>query len=203
MEPNLLREYKEHIVPSLKEKLGCSNIHQVPRVEKVVINCGVGSATAERKQAVEEAIEEIGVITGQRAVRTKAKISVSNFKLRAGEVVGAKVTLRGNRMYEFLERLIKTAIPTIRDFRGVNPKAFDGRGNYTLGITDHTIFPEVELDKVKRNIGFYICIVTSATNNDDARTLLAEMGMPFRGMDKASLAAKEKAAAEAAAGSAA
>ena len=203
MEPNLLREYKEHIVPSLKEKLGCSNIHQVPRVEKVVINCGVGSATAERKQAVEEAIEEIGVITGQRAVRTKAKISVSNFKLRAGEVVGAKVTLRGNRMYEFLERLIKTAIPTIRDFRGVNPKAFDGRGNYTLGITDHTIFPEVELDKVKRNIGFDICIVTSATNNDDARTLLAEMGMPFRGMDKASLAAKEKAAAEAAAGSAA
>ena len=198
MEPNLLREYKEHVVPSLKEKLACSNIHQVPRIEKVVINCGVGSATSERKQAVEEAIEEMGIITGQRAVRTKAKLSVANFKLRAGEVVGAKVTLRGNRMFEFLERLIKTAIPTIRDFRGVNPKAFDGRGNYTLGIADHTIFPEVELDKVKRNIGFDICIVTSATNNDDARTLLAEMGMPFRGMDKASIAAKEKAAAEAA-----
>ncbi|MFT4547788.1 MAG: large subunit ribosomal protein L5 [Pseudoalteromonas tetraodonis] len=199
MEPNLLKEYKEHIIPSLKEKLGCVNIHQVPRVEKVVINCGIGSATAERKQAVEEAIEEMAIITGQRAVRTKAKNSISNFRLRAGEVVGAKVTLRGNRMYEFLERLIKTAIPTIRDFRGVNPKAFDGRGNYTLGIADHTIFPEVELDKVKRNIGFDICIVTSATTNDAARTLLAEMGMPFRGMDKATIAAKEKAAAEAAA----
>ena len=203
MEPNLLKEYKEHVVPSLKEKLGVKNIHQVPRITKVVINCGIGSATAERKQAVEEAIEEMGIITGQRAVRTKAKLSISNFKLRAGEVVGAKVTLRGNRMYEFLERLIKTAIPTIRDFRGVNPKAFDGRGNYTLGIADHTIFPEVEMDKVKRNIGFDICVVTSATTNDDARTLLAEMGMPFRGMDKATIAAKEKAAAEAAAGSAA
>ena len=199
MEPSLLKEYKEHVVPSLKEKLGYANIHQVPRVEKIVINCGIGSATAERKQAVEEAIEEMAIITGQRAVRTKAKNSISNFRLRAGEVVGAKVTLRGNRMYEFLERLIKTAIPTIRDFRGVNPKAFDGRGNYTLGIADHTIFPEVELDKVKRNIGFDICVVTSANTNDEARTLLSEMGMPFRGMDKASIAAKEKAAAEAAA----
>ena len=118
MEPNLLKEYKEHVVPSLKEKLGVKNIHEVPRITKVVINCGIGSATAERKQAVEEAIEEMGIITGQRAVRTKAKLSISNFKLRAGEIVGAKVTLRGNRMYEFLERLIKTAIPTMPEPAG-------------------------------------------------------------------------------------
>ena len=201
MEPSLLKEYKEHVVPPSGRSWATAISTRCRASRKVVVNCGIGSATAERKQAVEEAIEEMAVITGQRAVRTKAKNSISNFRLRAGEVVGAKVTLRGNRMYEFLERLIKTAIPTIRDFRGVNPKAFDGRGNYTLGITDHTIFPEVELDKVKRNIGFDICIVTTANTNDEARSLLAEMGMPFRGMDKASIAAREKAAG--AAGSAA
>ncbi len=183
MEATLLADYKKRVIPALREKRGYANPNEVPKVEKVVVNCGVGKE-AERKQAVEDAIEEIGLITGQRAVRTIAKNSISNFKLRAGEAVGAKVTLRGPQMYEFLLRLINAAIPRIRDFRGVSPKAFDGRGNYTLGIDDHTIFPEVELDKVKRNIGFDICIVTTANTDDEARDLLAEIGMPFRGMDK-------------------
>ncbi|MEZ5300640.1 MAG: 50S ribosomal protein L5 [Verrucomicrobiales bacterium] len=179
MENDILKDYKERIVPALKEKLGYENIHQVPRIEKVTVNCCVGRE-GDRKQAVEDALEEIARITGQKPVATLSKLAVSNFKLRKGEAIGAKVTLRGKAMYEFLLRLIRIAIPSIRDFRGVSPKAFDGRGNYTLGITDQTIFPEVDLDKVKRQLGFDITIVTSANNNNDALELLKMMGMPFR-----------------------
>ena len=184
MNPALLTKYKEEVVTALKEHFGYKNIHEVPFVEKVVINCGVGKAESDRKQAVQDALDAIALITGQRGVPTAAKNSISNFKLRAGELVGAKVTLRGTRMYEFLLRLIGTAIPSIRDFRGVSPKAFDGRGNYTLGIADYTIFPEVELDKVQRALGFDVCIVTSANSDDEARELLHLMGMPFRGREK-------------------
>ena len=184
MKPDLLTKYNDEVVPALKEQFGYKNIHQVPFIEKIVINCGVGKAESERKQAVQDALDAISLITGQRGVPTVAKNSISNFKLRAGELVGAKVTLRGDRMYEFLLRLIGTAIPSIRDFRGVSSKAFDGRGNYTLGIVDYTIFPEVELDKVQRQLGFDICVVTSANTNDEARELLHLLGMPFRGREK-------------------
>ena len=182
--PTLLKNYKEQVVPALKEQLGCANIHQVPKIEKVVINCCVGRE-ADRKQAVQDAVEELELITGQKAVTTVARKSVANFKLREGEAIGARVTLRGVKMYDFLLRLMCMAIPRIRDFRGVSPKAFDGRGNYTLGISDQTIFPEVELDKVKRNLGFDVCIVTTAETDDAARALLKEMGMPFRDNKKA------------------
>ena len=179
MEPSMATHYRENVVPALKEKLGYANIMQVPRITKVVINSGIGSVE-DRKAVAEEVANEVGIITRQRPVLTKAKNAISNFKLRAGDVVGVKVTLRNRQMYEFLERLLKVAIPTIRDFRGVSPKAFDGRGNYTLGINDQTIFPEIELDKVKRTTGFDISFVTSARTDDEARELLKEMGMPFR-----------------------
>jgi len=171
-------EYKERVVPALKEKLGYKNPHQVPCVEKVVINTCVGSSS-DVKQALEDAKAELSLITGQKPAETRAKKSISNFKLRDKQAIGAKVTLRGARMYEFLERLIKTALPRIRDFRGISPKAFDGQGNYTLGVTDQSIFPEVELDKIKRNVGFDITIVTSATTNVEAKALLVELGVPF------------------------
>ena len=187
MTPTLLTEYKQRVMPALQKKFGYANVHQIPKIEKVVVNTCVGKES-DRKQAVEDAVEEIGRITGQKAVATKSKKAISNFKLRAGENIGARVTLRGPRMYEFLERLIKTAIPRIRDFRGVNPRAFDGRGNYCLGVTDQSIFPEIEIDKVKRNIGFDVIIVTSATNDNEARELLVEMGMPFRKPAKAATA---------------
>jgi large subunit ribosomal protein L5 len=180
----LLTTYKEDVVPALRDKFGYKNTHQVPLVEKIVLNCGVGRAESERKQAVQDALDEMALITGQRGVATVAKNSISNFKLRAGEVVGAKVTLRGGQMYDFLHRLIATAIPRIRDFRGVSAKAFDGRGNYTLGIADHTIFPEIELDKIRRALGFDVCVVTTANTDDEAIELLHLMGMPFRGREK-------------------
>jgi large subunit ribosomal protein L5 len=178
-EPNLQKFYKEKVISHLKTKLGVSNPHLVPKVEKVVVNCCVGSQS-DRKQAVEDAVNTITTITGQKPVITKSKNSVSNFKLRENEAVGVKVTLRGRIMFEFLERLIKIAIPVIRDFRGVSPKAFDGRGNYTLGITDQSIFPEIKIDEVKRSLGFDICIVTSAPTDDHGRELLRALGMPFR-----------------------
>lgn len=176
---NLHKHYKEKVIPALREKLACQNIHQIPRIEKVVINCSVGKE-ADRKIAVDDAAADLAKITGQKPVVTRSKLAISNFKLRAGEPIGVKVTLRGRTMYEFLERLIKLAIPVIRDFRGVSTKAFDGRGNYTLGIKDHTIFPEIEIDKIKRNLGFDVTIVTTAQNDEEARELLREMGMPFR-----------------------
>jgi len=178
MTPALLTEYREKIVPALKEKLGYKNVHQVPKLEKVVVNTSVGSAQ-DVKAALEDAKKEIEIITGQKPAETRAKESISNFKLREGQAIGAKVTLRGARMYEFMERLIKLSLPRIRDFRGVSPRAFDGNGNYTLGVKDQSIFPEIELDKIKRNIGFDVTIVTTAKSDAEAKALLAEFGFPF------------------------
>jgi large subunit ribosomal protein L5 len=195
----LQNEYTTRVVPALKEKRGYKNVHQVPRVVKVVINTSIASAP-DVKAALEIAKDELKLITGQKPVETIAKKAISNFKLRAGQAIGAKVTLRGRIMFEFLERLIKTALPRIRDFRGVSNRAFDGNGNYTLGVADQSIFPEVELDKIKRNIGFDITIVTSATTNDEARALLIELGVPFAGrnakkVEKAAEAPEETATA--------
>jgi large subunit ribosomal protein L5 len=180
----LQNEYATRIIPALKEKRGYKNVHQVPRLVKVVINTSIASSP-DVKAALEIAKDELETITGQKPVETIAKKAISNFKLRAGQAIGAKVTLRGRLMYEFLERLIKTALPRIRDFRGVSTRAFDGNGNYTLGVTDQSIFPEIELDKIKKNIGFDITIVTSASSNDEARALLTELGMPFAGRNAA------------------
>jgi large subunit ribosomal protein L5 len=171
-------EYKEKIVPALKTSRGYKNVMEIPKISKVVVNCCIGSAV-DTKIALEDAFNEIQMITGQKPIKTASTKSIANFKLREGQEIGVKVTLRGAIMYEFLERLIRTALPRIRDFRGVSPRAFDGRGNYTLGVKDQTIFPEVELDKVKRNLGMDITIVTTATKNDEAKELLALFGMPF------------------------
>jgi large subunit ribosomal protein L5 len=178
MENEFYREYKERVVPALRTRHGYGNQHQIPRLEKVVINTSVGSHS-DIKQALEDAKTELALITGQRPAETRAKKSISNFKVRKDQVIGAKVTLRGPRMYEFMERLIKASLPRIRDFRGVSTKGFDGHGNYTLGVSDQSIFPEVELDKIKRNIGFDVTIVTSARTDEEAKSLLSEMGMPF------------------------
>jgi len=178
MENEFYKHYKDRVIPALQQQHGYKNIHQVPKVDKVVINTSVGSH-ADIKQALDDAKMELALISGQRAAETRSKKSISNFKLRKDQIIGAKVTLRGERMYEFLERLIKAALPRIRDFRGVSPRGFDGNGNYTLGVSDQSIFPEVELDKIKRNIGFDVTIVTTARTNAEAKSLLSEMGMPF------------------------
>jgi len=178
MENEFYRHYKDRVVPALRDRHKYKNVHQIPRVEKVVVSTSVGSQ-ADLKQAMEEAKTEIGLITGQLPAETRAKKSIANFKLRKDQIIGAKVTLRGDRMYEFLERLIKTALPRIRDFRGVSPRCFDGNGNYTLGVPDQTIFPEIEMDKIKRNIGFDVTIVTTARTDEEAKSLLSELGMPF------------------------
>jgi len=181
--------YKDHVIPALTERHGYRNVNQVPKVEKVVLNTCVNTNT-DVKQALEDAKEEMGLITGQKPAETRSKKSIANFKLRQHQPIGAKVTLRGPRMYEFLERLIKTALPRIRDFRGVSTRAFDGNGNYTLGVKDQSIFPEVELDKIKRNIGFDLTIVTTATTDAEAKSLLTELGMPFSDKAKKAQAAK-------------
>jgi len=178
MESELSKHYKSHVVPALQQIHGYKNVNQVPKVSKVVINTSVGSQT-DVKQALEDAKAELATISGQAPSETTAKKRISNFKLRAEQAIGAKVTLRGAAMYEFLERLIKMALPRIRDFRGVSPRCFDGNGNYTLGVPDQSIFPEIELDKIKRNIGFDVTIVTTAKTNAEAKSLLAELGMPF------------------------
>src|SRR3954464_11674148 len=165
-------------MPALQKLHGYKNPHQVPKVEKVVVNTSVGSQS-DVKQALEDAKAELALISGQKPSETRAKKSIANFKLRKEQAIGAKVTLRGERMYEFLERLIKTALPRIRDFRGVSPKAFDGHGNYTLGVPDQAIFPEVELDKIKRNIVFDVKIAPPARRNEKPKSLLSERGMPF------------------------
>ncbi|MEZ0386689.1 MAG: 50S ribosomal protein L5 [Verrucomicrobium sp.] len=180
MQPELQLLYKDKVIPHLLKELGLSNIHQVPKLEKIVINCCVGKE-ADRKQAVEDAVKEIVLITGQKPIVTFSKKAIANFKLRAGEAIGVKVTLRGVKMYDFLMRLVKTAMPRIRDFRGISPRAFDGRGNYTLGIPDQSIFPEIELDKIKRSLGFDVTFVTDARSDEHARELLRSLGMPFRG----------------------
>ena len=181
-EPELLTEYKTRVLPALREIHGYKNIHQIPKISKVVINTCIGSAQ-DTKEALEIAKSELTTISGQRPVTTNSKKAISNFKLREDQAIGAKVTLRGRIMYEFLERLIKTALPRIRDFRGVSARAFDGQGNYTLGVADQSIFPEIELDRIKKNIGFDVTIVTTARTNAEAKSLLTELGMPF--VDKA------------------
>jgi len=178
MIPDLLNFYRTTVVPALLKECGYTNVHQVLRIEKVVVNSCVGGH-ADGKQAVEDVKSELSVITGQKAAETRSKKSIANFKLRKGQLVGARVTLRGARMFEFLDRLIRMSLPRIRDFRGVSPKAFDGNGNYTFGITDQSIFPEIELDKVKRSIGFDITVVTSAGSDDEAKALLSHLGVPF------------------------
>ena len=174
----LAAEYKEKVVPALIASRGYKNVMEVPKIQKVVVNCCIGSSV-DTKVALEDAFNEVQMITGQRPIKTKSTKSIANFKLREGQEIGVKVTLRGAIMYEFLERLIRTALPRVRDFRGLSTKSFDGRGNYTLGVKDQTIFPEVELDKVKRNLGMDITIVTTARKNDEAKELLALFGMPF------------------------
>lgn len=188
MAVELYQYYKDRVIPALQAKHGYRNLHEVPKISKVVVNTCV-NANTDVKQGLEDAKAEIMLITGQKASETRSKKSIANFKLRQDQPIGAKVTLRGTRMYEFLERLIKTALPRIRDFRGISTRAFDGNGNYTLGVPDQTIFPEVELDKIKRNIGFDVTIVTSATTNEEAKSLLTELGMPFS--DKVRLAKKK------------
>lgn len=183
--PALQKHYQEKVIPALKEKLGYANVHQVPRLEKIVVTSCMGKAP-DRKVAVDDAVNEIQKITGQRPSVSYARKAVANFKLRQGEVLGARVTLRGARMWEFLHRFIHITAPNIRDFRGIPSKSFDGRGNYAVGIQDQSIFPEIEIDQIKRQIGFDLIFVTSAKTDAEARVLLTELGMPFRDLKKAS-----------------
>lgn len=171
--------YEEKCVSALKEELKCNNPHEVPRLEKIVVTTHCGNAN-DRKQAVEDSVEEITKITGQKPSVSYARKSVANFKVREGEAVGARVTLRGARMWEFLDRFIHVTSPNIRDFRGISPKSFDGRGNYAVGIPDQSIFPEIELDQIKRQVGFDLIFVTSAVTDEAGRALLKALGMPFR-----------------------
>jgi len=177
--PRLKKEYQERIVGSLKEEFGYKNVMQVPRLEKIVVSRGVGAAVADKK-LIEYAVDELTMITGQRAIATISKKDVATFKLRKGMPIGAKVTLRGERMYEFLDRLITTALPRVRDFQGVKANGFDGRGNYNLGITEQIIFPEVNIDKINRINGMDITFVTTAETDKEAKSLLAELGLPFK-----------------------
>ena len=187
----LQEEYKTRVIGALRESQGYKNLHEVPKITKVVVNTCINAGLADYKQALEDAKGELATVTGQKPAETRSKKSIANFKLRQYQAIGAKVTLRGTRMYEFLDRLIRTALPRIRDFRGVSTKAFDGQGNYTLGVSDQTIFPEIELDKIKRNVGFDVCIVTTAKTNAEAKALLTELGMPFadKGREKKPAAA--------------
>ncbi|AFZ52655.1 50S ribosomal protein L5 [Cyanobacterium aponinum UTEX 3222] len=171
--------YQETIVPKLKEQFGYTNIHQVPKVTKVVINRGLGEASQNAK-ALESSLSELAVITGQKPVVTRAKKAIAGFKIRQGMPVGAMVTLRSDKMYAFLERLINLSLPRIRDFRGISPKSFDGRGNYSLGVKEQLIFPEIEYDSIDQIRGFDISIITTANTDEEGRALLKEMGMPFR-----------------------
>ena len=177
MKPRLQEKYELEIRKALQDKRGYGNVHQIPRIEKIVVNMGV--PTSREKGALEEAVKDLAAITGRRPVVNKSKKSVANFKLRKGQSIGCRVTLRREVMYEFFDRLVATALPRIRAFRGVSPRQFDGRGTYSLGLPDQTIFPEIELDKIKFNQGMDITIVTSAPTNDEAYDLLKLMGMPF------------------------
>jgi len=181
--PRLADRYKKEVVPALMKRFGYKSIMQVPKLEKININRGVNGAVSDKK-LVDVALEEMTLITGQKAVPTRSKKDISNFKLRKDMPIGARVTLRGVKMYEFLDRLIATALPRVRDFRGVNEKSFDGRGNYTMGITEQIIFPEVDIDKVTKITGMDITFVTTAGTNEEAYELLKELGMPFRNVKK-------------------
>ena len=177
--PRLKEEYKSRVVAALKEEFGYKNVMQVPKLEKIVVSRGVGAAVSDKK-LVDYAVEEITKITGQKAVGTISKKDVASFKLRKGMPIGAKVTLRGDRMYEFLDRLITSSLPRVRDFKGISDKSFDGRGNYSLGIKDHLIFPELEYDKVEKSRGLDITIVTTAKTDEEGREFMRLLGIPMR-----------------------
>lgn len=177
--PTLLKYYREKVAPALQAKHAYKNVNQIPQLEKIVVTSCMGKHP-DRKQAVEDAVNEISKITGQKPSVTYARKSVANFKLREGEILGARVTLRSTRMWEFLDRFVNVTAPNIRDFRGLPAKSFDGRGNYAVGIADQSIFPEIELDQIKRQIGFDLIFVTSANTDDEGRDLLRELGIPFR-----------------------
>lgn len=171
-------KYNEEVVPALRKAFDLKNVMQVPRIAKVVVNIGMGEAL-DNPKSLESAVSDLTTITGQKPVMTKARKSIANFKLREGRLIGTKVTLRGDRMWSFLDRLMNTALPRVRDFRGVSANAFDGRGNYTLGLRDQLIFPEVEYDKIDKLRGMEVTIVTTAKNDDQARVMLQLLGMPF------------------------
>lgn len=179
MAARLKDHYLKDIVPALTKEFGYTNANAVPKVEKVCLNIGLGEATQNPK-LMDGAVNELGAIAGQRPVVTRAKKSIAQFKLREGQAIGCRVTLRGDRMYEFLDRLMNVALPRVRDFRGVSTKSFDGRGNYTLGVKDQLIFPEIDYNKVEKIKGMNICITTTATTDNEGRSLLKLMGMPFR-----------------------
>jgi large subunit ribosomal protein L5 len=177
--PRLKKVYKDTIAPELFKELGYKSVMQIPAIKKIVVSMGVGEALANKK-LLDAAVTDISLITGQKAVKTRAKKSIANFKLREGNEVGVMVTLRGAQMYEFLDRLVNVALPRVKDFRGIKPTGFDGNGNYSLGITEQIIFPEIDFDKIERVAGLNINIVTSAKTDNDARALLTKFGMPFR-----------------------
>ena len=177
--PRLKEEYKSKIVAALTEEFGYSNVMQVPKLEKIVLSRGVGAAVADKK-VIDHALDEITLISGQKAISTKSKKDVANFKLRKGMPIGVKVTLRGDKMYEFLDRLITSALPRVRDFQGVKTSGFDGRGNYNLGVTEQIIFPEINIDKINKISGMDITFVTSTNDDNLAKSLLKELGLPFK-----------------------
>tara|TARA_B100000900_G_scaffold107957_1_gene89885 strand:- start:2113 stop:2658 length:546 start_codon:yes stop_codon:yes gene_type:complete len=177
--PRLKTKYSDEIVARLQEKYSYKSVMQVPKLVKICLNQGLGDAVTDKKM-VEQACDEMTLITGQKAVATKSKKDISNFKLRKGMPIGARVTLRGDKMYEFLDRFITSSLPRVRDFRGINPKGFDGRGNYNLGIKEQIIFPEINIDKVNKITGMDITFVTSAPNDEEAMSLLIEFGLPFK-----------------------
>ena len=176
--PRMKTRYREELVPSLKDELGFTNVMQVPRLDKIVVNMGVGDALKDGRM-LDAAVEDLTTITGQKPVITRARKSIAGFKLREGNAIGVKVTLRGDRMWEFFDRLVSLAIPRIRDFRGLDPRSFDGRGNYTFGLTEQLIFPEIDYDKVLKVRGMDITIVTTARSDDDGRALLLALGFPL------------------------
>jgi large subunit ribosomal protein L5 len=179
MAPRLKEKYVKEVVPAIKEQLGLANVNQVPRLAKIVVNMGVGAAVQDTKQ-LDAAVEDLRLVTGQQPTITRAKKSIAGFKIRQGMPIGAKVTLRGDRMWEFLDRLLSTAIPRVRDFRGLNPNSFDGRGNYSMGVTEQLIFAEIDYDKVDRVRGMDITFVTTGKTNEAAKALLDAFGFPFK-----------------------
>ena len=181
--PRLKGKYQQEVIPALMKRFGYKSIMQVPKLEKIAINRGVNGAVTDKK-LVDIALDELTTISGQKAISTMSKKDISNFKLRKNMPIGARVTLRGEKMYEFLDRLISVALPRVRDFKGVNEKSFDGRGNYTLGVTEQIIFPEIDIDKVNRITGMDITFVTTADTDEEAYELLKELGMPFRDIKK-------------------
>jgi large subunit ribosomal protein L5 len=178
-EPRLKKLYREKVAQELLKEFEYKSSMQIPRLEKIVVSVGVGEAVTNKK-LLDSAVGELSQITGQKAIKTKARKSIANFKLRKGQEIGAKVTLRGNYMYEFLDRLVNVALPRVKDFRGVNPNGFDGHGNFSVGITEQIIFPEIDYDKIEQVSGMNIAIITTAKNDMEAKSLLAKLGMPFR-----------------------